>query len=76
MKMLELSKSDAQRIRQKYIERLDETVKEIERHFQDMDIANTNIDDDMYMLMLKTMAVCVNAKKQLNTTNYKSIEDN
>lgn len=73
--MLELSKSDAQKIRQKYLERLDETIKEIEKHFQDMDISNTNIDDRIYMLMLQTMAVCANAQRRLNTTNYKSIED-
>ena len=75
-KMLELSKGDALRARKRYIERLDETSKEIERHFQEMDLANTNIDDDMYMLMLQSMAVCINAKAKFNTTNFKSIEDN
>ena len=73
--MFELSKNDAQRIRQKYIEKLDETIKEIEKYFQDMDIANTNIDDSIYMLMLQTMALCADVQRRINTTNYKSIED-
>lgn len=75
-KMLELSKGDALRARKRYIERLDETSKEIERHFQEMDLTNTNIDDDMYMLMLQSMAVCAGAKAKLNSTNFKSIGDN
>ena len=63
--MNELSKADAERIRTKYIQRLDTVISEIKENFQEMDFENTNKHQSMNELCEETVKICTDAKNKL-----------
>lgn len=73
--MGELSKADAERLRESYTKKLDSTISKIRKEFSEMDFENTDKHMAMQSLCDDAVRVCQKAKSRMNGMMFMAAED-